>query len=54
MKGSEFFPRKRLKKERALAWLQNFRRLLVRQDRLISVYQGFFRLTCAFFSLRYL
>jgi hypothetical protein len=54
MKGIEFFPRKQWKKERALAWLQNFRRLLVRQDCWISVYQGFFRLTCAFISQRYL
>jgi hypothetical protein len=33
--------RKRCKVERTLAWLQNFRRLWVRQDRLISVCQGF-------------
>lgn len=46
--------RKRWKVERTFAWLQNFRRLLVRQDRLISVYQGFFHLACALISLRYL
>jgi transposase len=33
--------RKRWKVERTFAWLQNFRRLWVRQDRLISVCQGF-------------
>jgi hypothetical protein len=38
--------RKRWKVERTFAWLQNFRRLLVCQDRLICVYQGFFHLAC--------
>jgi transposase len=46
--------RKRWKVERTFAWLQNFRRLLVRQDRFISVYQGFFHLACALICLRYL
>jgi transposase len=30
--------------ERTLAWLGNFRRLVVRYDRHLSVYQGFFNL----------
>lgn len=46
--------RKRWKVERTFAWRQNFRRLLVRQDRLIRVYQGFFHLAGALISLRYL
>jgi transposase len=45
--------RKRWKVERTFAWLQNFRRLLVRQDRFISIYLGFFHLACALISLRY-
>jgi transposase len=32
----------RWKVERSFAWLGNFRRLLVRHDRLIACYQGFF------------
>jgi hypothetical protein len=32
--------------ERTLAWLGNFRRLVVRYDRHLSVYQGFFNLAC--------
>jgi transposase len=43
--------RKRWKVERTFAWLQNFRRLLVRQDRFISVHQGFFHLACALICL---
>jgi transposase len=38
--------RLRWKVERTFAWLGNFRRLLVRHERYISVYQGFFNLTC--------
>jgi transposase len=33
----------RWKIERTFAWLGNFRRLVVRYERLITVYQGFFR-----------
>jgi transposase len=44
---------KRWKVERTFAWLQNFRRLLVRQDRMISVYEGFFHLDCAPIYLRW-
>jgi transposase len=32
--------------ERTLAWLGNFRRLVVRYERYLSVYQGFFNLAC--------
>ena len=46
--------RKRWKIERTFAWLQNFRRLLVRQDRNILVYQGFFHIACALITLRHL
>jgi transposase len=44
---------KRWKVERTFAWLQNFRRLLVRQDRFISVYEGFFLLDCAPICLKW-
>jgi transposase len=46
--------RKRWKIERTFAWLQNFRRLLVRQDRNIFVYKGFFHIACALIALRHL
>jgi len=39
--------------ERTFAWLGNFRRLLVRQDRMISRYQGFFHIACLLISLRF-
>jgi transposase len=38
--------KRRYKVERTSAWLQNFRRLVVRYDRLMSVYQGFFHIAC--------
>jgi transposase len=38
--------RKRWKIERTFAWLSNFRRLVVRYERLITVYRGFFHLAC--------
>jgi transposase len=37
--------------ERTLAWLGNFRRLVVRYKRRLSVYQGFFNLACIFILL---
>jgi transposase len=37
--------------ERTLAWLGNFRRLVVRYERHLSVYQGFFNLACIFILL---
>jgi transposase len=33
--------------ERTFAWLGHFRRLVVRYERLITVYAGFFHLACA-------
>jgi hypothetical protein len=34
--------------------LQNFRRLLVRQDRILTVYRGLFHFACLLITLRYL
>jgi transposase len=38
--------------ERTFAWLGHFRRLVVRYERLISVYAGFCHLACALLTLR--
>jgi transposase len=38
--------RKRWKIERTFSWFNNFRRLVVRYERLIEVYRGFFHLAC--------
>jgi transposase len=38
--------------ERTFAWLQNFRRLVVRWDRKLTVYQGFFHVACILITLR--
>ena len=38
--------RKRWKVERTFAWLGNFRRLIVRHERLVEVYSAFFHLAC--------
>jgi transposase len=38
--------------ERTFAWLQNFRRLVVRWDRKLTIYQGFFHLACLLITLR--
>jgi transposase len=46
--------RKRWKVERTFAWLQNFRRLLVRQDRILTVYRGLFHFACLLITLRYI
>jgi transposase len=46
--------RKRWKIERTNAWLQNFRRIQVRYDRLIAVFQGFFHFACLLITLRHL
>ena len=46
--------RKRWKIERTFAWLGNFRRLLVRHDHHLHVYQDFFYLACLLITLRYL
>lgn len=37
--------------ERTFSWLQNFRRLLVRHEGLLSVYDGFFTLGCVLICL---
>ena len=44
--------RHRWKIERTFAWLGNFRRLVVRYERLITVYAGFFHLACIIIALR--
>jgi transposase len=44
--------RHRWKIERTFAWLGNFRRLVVRYERLITVYSGFFHLACIIIALR--
>jgi len=46
--------RRRWKIERTFAWLQTYRRLLVRHDRILGLYQGFFHLACMMITLRYL
>jgi transposase len=46
--------RRRWKIERTIAWLQNFRRVLVRHDRIFAVYCGFVHLACLMITLRYL
>jgi transposase len=46
--------RKRWKIERTFAWLGNFRRLVVRYDRQIQIYQAFFHLACLIITLRHL
>jgi transposase len=38
--------------ERTFAWLGHFRRLMVRYERLITTYAGFFHLPCALLTLR--
>ncbi len=44
--------RRRWKVERTFAWLQNFRRLVVRWEREIQIYQAFFHLACILITLR--
>ena len=46
--------RKRWKIERTNAWLQNFRRVQVRYDRILTVFQGFFHFACLIIALRHL
>ena len=38
--------------ERTFAWLGHFRRLVVRYERLITTYAGFFHIACALLTLR--
>ncbi|MGB7848080.1 MAG: IS5 family transposase [Candidatus Acidiferrum sp.] len=44
--------RRRWKVERTMAWLGNFRRLVVRYDRSITVYEAFFHIACFMIVLR--
>ena len=44
--------RRRWGVERAFAWLGYFRHLVVRYERLITTYAGFFHLACALLTLR--
>ncbi|HEY1254096.1 MAG TPA: IS5 family transposase [Terracidiphilus sp.] len=46
--------RKRWKIERTNAWLQNFRRVQVRYDRIITLFQGFVHFACLLIALRHL
>ena len=46
--------RRRWKIERTFAWLGNFRRLVVRYDRSLLMYNAFFHLACLIITLRYL
>ncbi len=45
--------RRRWKIERTNAWFGNYRRLVVRYDRLLSVYQGFFHMACLMITVRH-
>jgi len=38
--------------ERTFAWLGNFRRLVVRYDRSLTIYRGFFHIACFMIVLR--
>jgi transposase len=38
--------------ERPFAWLGNFRRLVVRYDRSLTIYQAFFHIACFMIVLR--
>jgi transposase len=46
--------RRRWKVERTFAWLGNFRRLVVRWERKINMYQAFFHVACLLITLRQL
>jgi transposase len=46
--------RKRWKIERTFAWLGNYRRLLVRHEHHLLLYQAFFHLACLLITLRFL
>ena len=46
--------RKRWKIERTFAWLGNFRRLLVRHDYHLHMYEAFFHIACLIITLRHL
>jgi len=44
--------RRRWTVERTFAWLGNFRHLIVRDDRSLTVYRGFFHIACFMVVLR--
>ncbi|HVC48512.1 MAG TPA: IS5 family transposase [Terracidiphilus sp.] len=46
--------KRRWKIERTNAWLQNFRRIQVRYDRILTLFQGFFHFSCLLITLRHL
>jgi transposase len=46
--------KRRWKVERTFAWLGNFRRLVVRYERSLKMYQAFFHVACLVISLRQL
>lgn len=46
--------RQRWKIERSIAWVQNFRRVYVRYDRIFTVYLGFVYCACLLIALRHL
>jgi transposase len=46
--------RKRWKIERTFAWLGNFRRLVVRYDRSLLMYNALFHVACLIITLRHL
>ena len=46
--------RRRWKIERTFAWLGNYRRLVVRYDRHLTMYRAFFHVACVLITLRFL
>ena len=46
--------RKRWKVERTFAWLGNYRRLVVRYENHLRMYQAFFHVACLLITLRFL
>jgi transposase len=46
--------KRRWKVERTFAWLGNFRRLVVRYEHKLSMYQAFFHVACLLITLRQL
>ena len=44
--------KRRWKMERSISWIANFRRLVVRYDRSITIYQAFFHIACLLITLR--
>ena len=44
--------KRRWKMERSIAWISNFKRLVVRYEHKISIYQAFFHIACLLIVLR--